>query len=277
MKFIGKHGLPVFVIGNPVEHTFSPKIHNSAFEAAGLPHRYFALEVLEGELGYFVDWLSELEAPGANVTLPHKRSICSAIETKTSEVQRLGAANTIFRRRGELRLANTDVYGFRRLVEPWLELAREEGVLVLGAGGAARACLLALEQEDCESVCLWNRTTEKAEALAREFSSLSPEVIGQSKLESGSFDAKLVVNATSVGLDEGDPSLVSHDAVSPGMVGVDLIYNRRTRFLETFDRAGCDSRGGLDMLVYQAAKSWELWTEQEAPVEAMFEAARANL
>ncbi len=272
MKLIHKYGAPLFVIGSPVEHTFSPYIHNRAFEAAGLEHRYFALQVEKGELEQFIDLCEQLQSPGANLTLPHKETICSAIPNKNSEVERLQAANTIYRRHGELRLANTDLFGFRRLIEPWVEKIRDEGVLLLGAGGAARACLLGFEQENCKKIFLWNRTTRKALELQEEFPELQLEVLDQKQLNNGEFSASVVVNATSVGLKADEPVLVPKAVIRSDMVGIDLIYNRETRFVKSFKRLGSEATGGLDMLVHQAARSWELWTDQQAPTKAMFAA-----
>jgi len=274
LKTIDRYGQPLFVIGNPVEHTISPPIHNRAFQVAELPHRYFALQVEAGELGRLVDLLIDLDSPGVNVTLPHKESICSVISNKSSEVKRLGAANTVYRRRGELRLANTDVYGFSKLAAPWEEEARRGGVLLLGAGGAARACLLAFEQMGCEKVTIYDEVKKKAARMEEEFRELQIDVIDKPELDKGGFEARVVVNATPVGLEEGEPSVLPEKVIEPDMVGIDLIYNRRTKFLELFEAKGCPNCGGLDMLVYQAARSWELWTDRQPPVEAMFEAAR---
>ncbi len=277
MRTVEKYGEPLFVIGDPIEHTISPALHNRAFREADLLHRYFALQVKKGELARLVDILEDLNCPGINITLPHKESICSVISNKNSEVKRLAAANTVYRRRGELRLANTDVYGFSKLVASWEEEVRQGGVLLLGAGGAARACMLALEQLGCERVTLHDQVRKKAEALREEFKELQVNVIEKDQLVRGDFEARVVVNATPVGLEEDDPSVLPENVIEPEMVGIDLIYNRRTKFLETFERQGAANRGGLDMLVHQAARSWELWTNESPPVEAMFEAAREAL
>ncbi len=272
MRLIAAHGAPVFVIGTPLSHTLSPLIHNVAFETAALPHRYFALQVQPDELSRFVDIIRQLDSPGANLTLPHKEKICSIISDRDPEVEQLGAANTIYNHAGKLRLANTDIYGFSRLLEPWLHKVRDSGVLVLGAGGAARACLVALQQLNCQQIFLWNRTPEKALKLAKELGGSSLQTLGDSALQSGQFAAAVVVNATSVGLQEPEPEIFPQKLIQPGMVGIDLIYNRSTKFLQNFQQCGAENSDGLAMLVYQAARSWQLWTGQKPPIKAMFKA-----
>lgn len=277
MEPVEQYGQVLWVTGSPIDHTLSPAIHNAAFERAGLPHRYFAMEVSPRELEEFIDVFRTVGALGVNFTLPLKETICEIIDSRTEAVDRLGAANTLYRENGQLKLDNTDVYGFKQLVGPWHSDIEGGSVLVLGAGGAARACVFALDQLNCRQISIWNRTNERAEKIRDEFSGLPIQCLTDEQLEQGQFDAEIVVNATSLGLDESDPSPISESAVREGMVGVDLIYNRTTAFMELLSNRGEQAVGGLDMLVHQAARAWERWVGEQPNVDAMLDAARTAL
>lgn len=276
MNAVDGYGRPLWVLGSPISHTLSPALHNAAFEAAQLDHRYFALEVDSGELPAFLDAFRRLDGLGANLTLPLKEAVRDHVENESEAVATVKAANTLHWEDGELRLENTDVYGFKQLVEPWWDRIREERVLLMGAGGAARACLQGLKEIGAEDVSLWNRTTRKAERLSEQFPSLSPEVLTDEELESGPPGVSVVVNATSLGLEEGDPSPFPEDRVTSSMVGVDLIYGRETAFVRAFRENGQEAVGGLRMLIDQAARAWELWVGETPDRDAMEAAVAAE-
>lgn len=270
MKTVTQYGRQLWVIGTPISHTLSPPIHNAAFEAAELPHRYFALEVSKEELGTFLTVFKELNGLGANLTLPLKEAIREYVEQESESVSKTGAANTLYwGSNGELALENTDVYGFKQLVAPWNDRIASDGALLLGAGGAARACLMGLKEFGLTEVLLWNRTTSKAEVLADRFSGIEVRVLSDGELRAGEYEVPLVVNSTSLGLEQDDPSPFPEDCITEDMVGVDLIYGRTTRFQRDFQNFGAGAVGGLDMLLKQAARSWELWTGREPDLSAM--------
>jgi len=277
MNLVTRYGQILWVVGSPIEHTLSPIIHNSAFEAESLPHRYFAMEVSEDEISEFMDLFEKMGCLGANFTLPLKESIREFVNHETEAVNVTGAANTLYRDGTRLCVDNTDVHGFKRLVEPWNERIQEESVLVLGAGGAARACLFALGQIDCPKVYLWNRTTRKAESLRDEFEGLEIECLRDQELEDGNKKAPFVVNATSLGLKNDDPSPYPVDQIRSDMVGIDLIYHRETQYMSDFKEHGTNAVGGLKMLVCQAAKAWEHWIGTSPSIDVMTNAARAEL
>ena len=272
MEAVKSYGRPLWVIGSPIDHTLSPTLHNAAFEEAGLPHRYFALEVQEHQLEDFLEAFRRIDGLGANLTLPLKQRVRDYVSGETEAVRSVGAANTLYRSDGELRLDNTDVYGFKKLVEPWHEMILEEPLLLLGAGGAARACLRAFEEIGASQVFLWNRTRSKARKLADQFESLSIQVLEDAELESGTLPVRLVVNSTSLGLDPDDPSPFPREQVEPEIVGVDLIYGHETRFQQIFREYGRDAVGGLGMLIDQAARAWERWTGSQ-PDRSVMESA----
>ncbi|MFB6356483.1 MAG: shikimate dehydrogenase [bacterium] len=273
MKPVEKYGNVAWVAGSPIDHSLSPVIHNSAFEGAGLPHQYFAIEVKPEELTDFVGNLQSMGMIGANFTLPLKNAVCEVVEDQTPAVETIGAANTLFRRNsGEFALDNTDVYGFEKLVEPWGERIRSEPVLILGAGGASRACLFALDRLNCPRIYLWNRTRESAQTLSEQYP-YDITVLSDSELSEGEFEAGVVVNTTSLGLNESDGSPFPEQQIRDDMVGVDLIYNRETKFVQDFGEYGSDSIGGLGMLVHQAAGAWKRWFDTTPNVDIMKQAA----
>ncbi len=278
MKPITKFGRPLWAIGSPIEHTLSPPMHNAAFERAGLDHHYFAMEVLPEELADFLDLFRSAGGLGASITLPLKQAVRERVPRQSEVVETLGAANTLYRTgAGELALDNTDVYGFRKMIQPWHDRVGEDPVLVLGAGGASRACLFALHDLGCPRLYLWNRTSSRARELAEEFASMPIEVLSDRDLESGRFEVRMVVNATSLGLEPGDSSPFPVDLVEPNMVGADVIYGRETRFMEAFRDRGEGVVGGMEMLVQQAAGAWKRWLDQRPDLEVMRRAFKRGL
>lgn len=271
MRVLDEYGRPLWVIGKPLEHTLSPRLHNAAFEAVGAPHRYFALELDRDELPAFLRLFREAGGLGANLTLPLKETVLEFVDEHSDAVAAIGAANTLYRNDGGLALENTDVEGFEALVDPWSDRVSKRGVVLLGAGGAARACLYALGRMGCPRVHLWNRTHGKAVRLRDAFEGPTVAVLDDADLKEGAFDADLVVNATSLGLDPSDPSPFPAGAIEPGMVGVDLIYGRDTRFQRDFREHG-EAVGGMTMLVEQAARAWELWMDREPDRDVMYDA-----
>lgn len=253
-------------------------MHNAAFDAANLPHGYFAMDVQPRELGVFLVMFRRAGGLGANLTLPLKESVLEHVEERTAPVNSLGAANTLFwLDEDTLALDNTDVHGFRKLIEPWMDRVRNQPVCVLGAGGAARACVYALKGEGCPRVVLWNRTHERALDLRDQFADTPMEVLTDRQLERGDFSVGMVVNATSLGLEPGDPSPFPTSRIQSDMVGVDLIYGHETQFMHDFENRGQDSVGGLMMLIHQAAAAWEHWVGRQPDIQTMEQAARGEM
>lgn len=270
------------VIGHPVEHTFSPAMHNAALKALGVDSVYLAFHVLPEFLGEAMAGMRALQVRGLNVTVPHKQGVMEWLDEISPEARAIGAVNTIDNRDGRLKGYNTDAFGVME------SLRRQAGleelpplVVLLGAGGAARAILYGLlRQKEVEEVLVLNRTVEKAEGLACD---LDP---GGRRVRIGSLepgrqarvrDAGLLINSTSVGMHphEGFPPLVGRGSMHPGMVVLDIVYNPlRTRLMEEAEAARGRALNGLGMLVYQGARSFEIWTGKKPPVEVMMEVAQ---
>jgi shikimate dehydrogenase len=257
------------VLGFPVAHSRSPDMHNAAFRALGLDWRYVKLPVPPPLFPETVRALPGSGFRGANVTIPHKHAAFELADERSPSAEAIGAANTLtFLDGGTIEAHNTDAPGF--LAALGEDDARGLRAMVLGAGGAARAVAWALQQSGAAEVAVWNRTPERARALADD--------LGVScVLRPATCD--LLVNATSVGL---EPRLneaetleaLQLDQLDPPRIAVDLVYgNAPTPLLEWARRGGSRTVDGLEVLVRQGALSFERWTGLEAPVEVMRAAA----
>ena len=275
------------VIGDPVRHSLSPVLHNAAFAAVGLDWVYLALEVREGDVVAALASVRAMGIEGLSVTMPHKETVAVAVDRLSPVAGRLGAANTVVRRGGDLVGESTDGDGFIDA------LRQDEGYepegrqfAVLGTGGAARAVILALGQAGAESVVVIGRTPERARAAA----TLAGGAGRVGDLDDIG-DAEVIVNATPVGMDTVRPLRPLEGAVRPalpleldsaklgaGQLVVDLIYSPAvTPLIDAARRRGAVAVNGLGMLIHQAAHQFRLWTGEEAPLEAMSAAGLAAL
>lgn len=271
----------VGVIGAPVAHSLSPLLHNSAFAALGLAEtwRSYAFEVPAGQSAAALDAMRRADITGLSVTMPHKAAVARLVDECSEVARRLDAVNCVHNRKGVLAGTNTDGEGFVA------SLARGAGFepkakrcLVIGAGGAARAVILALAGAGAADVAVVNRTPERAAvaaALAGDGGSVV--TLTEGAIAAAVARADLVVNATPVGM-LGDPDgpagwLVAPHLLDAGQLAVDLVYAPRpTAWLAEAAAAGAGTLDGLGMLVHQAAAQLELWTGAVAPVEAMWRA-----
>ena len=277
----------VGVIGSPVAHSLSPVLHNAAFAALGLAGRWrsFAFEVPVGEAAGALEAVRRADVSGLSVTMPHKAAVAALVDECSEVARRLDAVNCVVNRGGWLYGTNTDGEGFVA------SLARGVGFdpagrrcLVVGAGGAARAVVLALASAGAARVAVVNRTPGRAEAAAALAGPAGTvvDLRAPGAVADAAAAAELVVNATPVGMagtpeaGESDAWLIAPTLLGPGQVAADLVYAPRpTRWLAQAASAGAEVLDGLGMLVHQAAAQLALWTGAEAPVEAMWRAAEA--
>ncbi len=267
------------VIGHPVAHSFSPDMHNAAISALGLDYCYTAFHVLPDRVGDAMRGLRGLNIRGLNVTIPHKLAVMEHMDRISEDALAVGAVNTISHEDGELIGYNTDVYGVLTALREIAGVTTfPEHCVVLGAGGAARAVTYALgNQTQVKRVTLLNRTTERAEALAVDMEKITGTTMAGGGMEAGAqirtfADAGLVVNTTSLGMYPNvDVSpLADITAVHPDMVLYDTVFNPlETQLMRAFKSVGAAAFGGLDMLVYQGARSFEIWTGTMPPVDVM--------
>jgi shikimate dehydrogenase len=271
------------VIGNPIEHTLSPAIHNAAFNHLKLDFVFLAFRVKAADLENAVRGMRGLGIHGLNVTMPHKSTVISFLDEVDPTVKFLGSANTILNKGGKLSGFNTDGVGaLKAFRENDTELS-EKKVLLLGAGGAAKAIAFALAEEVGELAIL-NRAAEKAkklaEALGRMFNkkvvggALSPDAIAKNLRGSD-----VLINATSVGMHpEANQSIVTPQWLRSDLTVMDIVYNPvETKLAKDAKAAGAKVISGVEMLIYQGAASFEIWTGCSAPIEVMRRAALNKL
>lgn len=263
------------VIGDPIAHSLSPAIHNAAFAACGIDAAFVAFPVRAGQAAGAVAGARALGLLGLSVTMPHKAAVVAAVDRCSQTAQRLGAVNTIVRVGGEMVGENTDGQGF-------LDAARHgcgfdpdgRRCVVVGAGGGARAVVLALAIAGAAEVVVVNRTRAAAE-VAADLAGTAGRVGTRADVR----EADLVVQATPVGMVGTETAemggLIDADALGPRQTVVDLVYGSgETDLVAEARRRGATAVGGLGMLVNQAARAFTLWTGQDAPLEAMWAAAR---
>lgn len=268
------------VIGHPIRHSLSPALYNAAFEAEGLDWAFLAFDVAEGDGEAAVKAMRPLGIEGLSVTMPHKEAAARAVDRLTPTAEKLAAVNCVALRAGELIGDNTDGAG---LVDA---LRRDEGLdlaglrcLVLGAGGAARAVVLALAHAGAADVAVWGRTPERAAraaGLAGPVGRVLDEPAGEAAGEAADLAFDVIVNATPVGMPDSPGMPVDPADIRAGTVVVDLIYYPPlTPLLEAARARGAVAVNGLGMLIHQAAHQFRLWTGEDPPLEVMSAAALA--
>jgi shikimate dehydrogenase len=276
-------------VGHPIGHSLSPAIHNAALEACGIDARYRAVDVAPADLGDWVKNIRSSEALGFNVTVPHKEAVIPFLDEIGGDALRVGAVNTVVRSSSaadQVRLtgANTDTVGFRQSLAVEADTSlRDQRVVLLGAGGAARAIALVALQDGAAELIIANRHLERAERLLQDLDARGSATATRAvSLEDAALDhalesATIVVNATSVGLRSADLPL-DPGPISVKSLVVDIVYNPpETAFLTAAARRGTRTLPGLGMLIYQAAAAFELWTGVPAPLSVMHEAGHKAL
>jgi shikimate dehydrogenase len=253
------------VIGDPVGHSLSPRMHTAIYRALRLTYRYTAIQVPAGEVAEALAHLWSIGYQGINVTVPHKEEALAWAKSVEPLARQVRAANTL--RLANKSCINTDAPGFLDTLADFHPTQRR--ALLLGAGGSARAVAIALLSAGYE-LWLYNRTLSKAEALAEEIGI----PIGQVLAEADPTRASLIVNTTSASLHNAELPVL-WDRAEPGALAYDLMYAREpTPFLKSAERVGLNTVDGLNMLVAQGARSFEWWLGIEAPRGAMLQAIR---
>lgn len=276
----------VGLIGYPLGHTISPAFQQAAFDFYSLTVQYDAWPTHPDLLEAKVSALKGEEYLGANVTVPHKERAAVLVDRIGPQAEAIGAVNTIVREDGILVGHNTDTYGFMQSLKISGDFKPEgKRVLLIGAGGAARAAVFALADESIASLTIANRTLERAVYLASLARDDIPEVstvrLVDRDIEDPAARADLIVNSTSMGMRGGDAGTASPlpaRLIPPSALVFDMVYNPAdTPLLKAAGTAGALRLGGLPMLVYQGAGAFELWTGRDAPIDVMFTAAHEAL
>ena len=270
----------VLLLAHPAGHSLSPAMHNAAFKHLGLEAIYEAHDVPPAALAERVSSLREKTILGANVTVPHKQAVVPLLDALNAAAVAIGAVNTIVKDDGQLVGHNTDAAGFLRALQEANFEPRNKRVVVLGAGGAARAVVYALLTAGVAELGVYNRTPERAaDALVDAFAHLGGvEVLEPNTLNAQVRGADGLINTTSVGMARG-----GHDPDTSPLPGTglpyqgfvcDIVYRpSKTRLLKDAEAAGLRTQNGLPMLIHQGAEAFRLWTGRDAPVEIMRRAA----
>jgi len=275
------------VLGDPVAHSLSPQTQNAALKACKIDMQYARFQISPDELRSALDLIRELNFVGVNLTTPHKIAASKLMDEIDDNVRRVGAINTVKIDNAKLRGYNTDGKGFARAVRQEFAVdLRDLRVMILGAGGAARAIALQCARENCERLVITNRTFATAQKLAEELREYfaGPRVLGpvprlqpipweEAAIRFQIAHLDLVVNATPVGLNQSNPSPIPARLLAPHLMVYDTVYREgRTPFVSAAIEAGARAANGLAMLLYQGALAFEVWFEREAPIQAMREA-----
>lgn len=264
------------VIGSPVSHSRSPRLHAYWLRTHGLPGYYIPMDVAADDLGSVLRTLPRMGFVGVNITVPHKERVLGLVDLVTDRSTLIGAANTlIFRRDGRIHADNTDGYGFiqnlRQNAPQWQPKAGPAAIL--GAGGAARAVIAALLDVGVPEILIANRTRVRAEALQAEFGT---RLVVVDWVQAGNMleDAVTVVNTTSLGMLGQPPLRVPLDGLRRGALVTDLVYAPlRTPLLLEAEKMGCVTVDGLGMLLHQAVPAFERWFGVRPTVDSATRAA----
>ena len=274
------HTRIVGVIGDPVEHSRSPQMHNAAFAKAGLDYVYVPFHVRPNDLRDAIAGFKAINVVGINVTLPHKQAVIPYLTSVSREAELIGAVNTLTFVGDEIHGDNTDAPGVLRALEENGDMSVPvgEGVVVLGAGGAARAVVVALALAGVASITIANRTVEKAVSLAEEMhqkTDVAMQGMGltDARLPAAVRQSALLLNTATASMDTTHPLLISADWLQPNAIVYDIVYTPPvTPLMQAATECGCQTLGGIGMLVHQGAIAFEKWTGIAPCTETMRQA-----
>jgi shikimate dehydrogenase len=261
------------LIGNPVEHSISPKLHNTLCKHFNLDMVYLPFQVLPKDIVKVIDAFRALNILGFNVTIPHKSEIVNLIDDISEEALLMGAVNTVKNVDGRLKGFNTDGEGFARGLKAEGIDVKGMKVVVLGAGGAARAVAIKLAQDGAEQIIILNRSQEKAQTLSNLINDKVKAISNYDELSEESLmrhsnNCDMIINTTPIGMwPHISQSPISNRYIFKNKpVVYDLIYNPiKTEFLRIAEQASCRTINGLGMLVYQGIYAFEIWNQISVP------------
>jgi len=263
------------VIGDPIAHSLSPQMHNAAFHDLDLDSEYSAVYVTESELASFAE-NARHNLSGFNITVPHKENIIKYLDDISEECKITRSVNTVSNIEGKLFGQSTDGYGLEMALKEAFDIGlRNNSFMFLGCGGTVNAVAYHFLNSGAKELFIVNRTVSKAEELAVALREIFPERridFAQSedsvKINCMLDSVKVIIQATSLGLKEGDPSPMALEMMRPDICMFDTIY-KNTEFLKAAESCGCKCAGGQGMLVHQGVRSFEIWTGIKPSVEVM--------
>lgn len=261
------------VIGYPISHSMSPLMHNTEFQAFGMESYYTAFSVHPDELKNAIDGIRALNIKGINVTIPHKVAVIDWLDEVDEEARLIGAVNTIINKNGRLIGSNTDGQGYlRSLLSVVNSSLTEKNMLVIGAGGAARAIVTSLARHGVKNIEITNRTMSKAEHLVQHIKPyVSARSLTLNEAEERLSDYEIVINTTAVGMSPNVTQIpIRVDNLRKGTIVSDLIYNPLTTlFLKKAEEKGAITDNGVGMFVHQGALAFKKWTGIDPNIERM--------
>lgn len=264
------------IIGDPVSHSLSPAMHNKAFKKLKISASYLLFHVKPQQLKTFFKEAKSKQIRGFNVTVPHKEKCIPFLRTLSPEARHIGAVNTVLLKNGEWHGHNTDGRGYLKSLETEMRIQlKNKHIVLLGAGGAARAVLYVVAQKKPRHISVINRTLDKAVELTEEFSKKFPHTHFEAlPFEPEAFalafpDAHLLINTTSLGL-KGTRLQLPLSKLPPYTIVSDLVYRPlKTALLKKAEKLKLKTHTGIGMLLYQGALAFELWTHRKAPIPEM--------
>ncbi len=261
------------IIGDPVDHSLSPAMHNAVFKALHLNCTYIAFRIAKDELEAGIQSLRKANIAGFNVTMPHKVAVMKFLDERDETCLKINAVNTVNNENGKFKGYNTDIHGFiQPLKRRKISLAGKTALL-MGAGGAARAVLTALADERVGKVIIANRNMARAKEVAQHARKLglNCELVGLDDASKLASKADLIVNATPMGMAR-EPSIIKPTDIRGDSIVYDLVYRpMETGLIQSAKEAGATIVYGYEMLIEQGAKSFEIWKKMEAPRDVMKE------
>jgi len=259
------------VIGDPIDHSLSPNIHNAAFRSLNLDSTYIAYRIPKGELAAGIEALKTIKIAGFNVTIPHKIEMIKYLDVLDENCNLIGAVNTVSNDDGILKGYNTDMTGFLDPIKKRNLTIKDSQVILLGAGGAARAIVTAMVKEKASRITIVNRTMENAIELAEFAKKIGGNVDIVSLQEANNLiaDYKFIINSTSIGM-KNEPSTLSTENIGKDSIVYDIVYQPiNTDLVKKSKENGATIIYGYEMLLSQAAMAFEIWHKIEPPYDAM--------
>ena len=259
------------VIGDPIDHSLSPNIHNAAFRQLGLDHTYIAYRIPAGELSAGIGALKKIKISGFNVTIPHKIEMMKFLDEMDTTCKVIGAVNTVLNEDGKLKGYNTDMIGFLDPIKKRNLTIKDSQVMLLGAGGAARAIITGMVKEKASKITIVNRTLENAKKISEFAKKIGGNVDVVSLQEANELNSehKFIINSTPIGMKD-EPSPISADSINENSIVYDIVYQpMNTDLIKKSKENGATVIYGYEMLLSQAACSFEIWHKTEAPYDVM--------
>ena len=249
------------IIGNPIKHSLSPTLHNYWFEKYKIDANYSIIELENADLSSIIKKIRDKDLSGLNITLPYKKKIVPYIDILVNDAETTSSVNTIFLdEKGTLVGENTDVFGLQAAYLKEVDDISKKKSLVIGAGGVSPSVIIALQKSGVKNISIANRTAEKCIFLKKKFKSLDivewPDLAAELK----NFD--VIINATSLGLKNGEDFSFNFDNVKESLIYIDTIYNPlETKTFKYLKEKNIEVYSGLDMFIYQGQKSFYLWNK----------------